>query len=98
MGTPKVRQALRELADHLLLRRHRSGGDSGNTGSECQEILDAVAHFAGEQFVPSAGRLQLNIIRSYLVMIGVAGECSTRVFAIAEVAYLLLTTGVLALV
>ncbi|NKM28268.1 hypothetical protein GFM18_27100 [Rhizobium laguerreae] len=45
-----------------------------------------------------AGRLELNTMRRYLVVIGVAGECSTRAFATAEVACLLLTTDVLALV
>ncbi|TBZ66308.1 hypothetical protein E0H56_23290 [Rhizobium leguminosarum bv. viciae] len=45
-----------------------------------------------------AGRLELNAFRPYLMVIGVAGECSTRAFATAEVACLLLTTDVLALV
>ncbi|AUW46001.1 hypothetical protein CUJ84_pRLN1000540 (plasmid) [Rhizobium leguminosarum] len=45
-----------------------------------------------------AARLELNTVQRYLMLIGVAGECSTRAFATAEVAYLLLTTDVLALV
>jgi hypothetical protein len=42
--------------------------------------------------------LETNTIIGYLQLIGVAGERSTRAFATAEVAYLLLTTDVLALV
>ncbi|MBY2918641.1 hypothetical protein [Rhizobium leguminosarum] len=42
--------------------------------------------------------LETDAVLDYLQVIGVAGERSTRVFAIAEVAYLLLTTDVLALV
>lgn len=42
--------------------------------------------------------LETNTIIGYLHVIGVAGERSTRAFATAEVAYLLLTTDVLALV
>jgi hypothetical protein len=37
-------------------------------------------------------------VLDYLQPIGVDGECSKRAFATAEVAYLLLTTDVLALV
>ncbi len=43
-------------------------------------------------------RLETNTIDRYLPSIGVAGECSTRAFATAEVVSLLLTTDVLALV
>ncbi|TAU79548.1 hypothetical protein ELI41_31730 (plasmid) [Rhizobium leguminosarum] len=42
--------------------------------------------------------LETNTVPDYLGLIGVAGECSTRAFATAEVAFLLLTTDVLALV
>jgi len=40
----------------------------------------------------------MNTLVVYLLAIGVAEECSKRAFAIAEVAFLLLTTDVLALV
>jgi hypothetical protein len=40
----------------------------------------------------------MDTVPNYLQVIGVAGECSTRAFATAEIAYLLLTTDVLALV
>jgi hypothetical protein len=42
--------------------------------------------------------LETNTMDRYLSLIGVAGECSTRAFATAEVVSLLLTTDVLALV
>lgn len=42
--------------------------------------------------------LETDAVLDYLQVIGVAGECSTRVFATVEVAFLLLTTDVLALV
>jgi hypothetical protein len=42
--------------------------------------------------------LETDTVLDYLQPIGVAGECSKRAFATAEVAYLLLTTDVLALV
>ncbi|ASS53307.1 hypothetical protein E0H36_32080 [Rhizobium leguminosarum bv. viciae] len=45
-----------------------------------------------------SGDLEINTIIGYLQLIGVAGECSTGVFATAEVACPLLTTDVLALV
>ncbi|NKM22424.1 hypothetical protein GFM01_32655 [Rhizobium laguerreae] len=42
--------------------------------------------------------LETDEVLDYLQVIGVAGECSTRAFATAGVAFLLLTTDVLALV
>ncbi|NKM60786.1 hypothetical protein GFL58_07090 [Rhizobium leguminosarum bv. viciae] len=106
MGGALFRLRDLSIADHLSHSRSHF--------PECHGDLDAgfvvtiscrqaIGCCAGEMAIRRiggvlAGRLELNTVRRYLTVIGVAGECSTRAFATAEVAYLLLTTDVLALV
>jgi hypothetical protein len=57
VGAAKSRQALRQLARHVGRAAGRSGGDLREARGDGEQVLDPVAHFAGEQLVTFLGLL-----------------------------------------
>ena len=62
MGATQGDQPTREIARHILGGGGRSRRDRGQTCGDGQEVLDAVAHLAGQQLMRLFGMLPLSDI------------------------------------